>query len=327
MVAGGGAAKSRSGGGNLFAALFGGGGGDEDESTLDAGDTVQANPSLHHIETASMAPVDASSPRAEPAVLLPKASSVPLPGVRPVAVADAGTLQTPPAAEPAVARVDGGPPGGQSKYPDLLAYAAPVPQLPPSHGLDGSLATGDGAQAATAELAAADTSAPAPSRAGGHTPVPGLRPELVAYAQPADDAPMPAFAAVAKARRSELKASDIAASARRKLTRGDILVASLGPIPVVGSHGVPKARPEEFASVSGDEIRGGRLGSGAAGAKRRLTEAVLAKWAKERGRSGIVTGSVPVPRMNRPSPPAQDSARRSIDPQRFAAISVYFPNE
>ena len=82
--------------------------------------------------------------------------------------------------------------------------------------------------------------------------------------------------AVARPRERPLKAADIAASARRKLTKGAILMASLGPIPVIRPHVLSQSRPpQHFASVSGDEIKGGRLGAngtaGAAPEDRRLT--------------------------------------------------------
>lgn len=336
MVAGGSSAGRRSGG-NLLAALFGGGGGDEDEGGLDAGNTVQSNPQLHRIETAAMAPVDAGGSSAGPAVLLPAAANAPLPGVRPTLVADVGpadAIGNVAAASPGQRRATGsGPPGAALQYPDLLAYAPPVPELPPAADTGRTLTADAGMQQQAAGPLADVTGSV--SRAA--MPVPGLRPEFAAYARTKDNTHASALAAVlARLGREPLRAADIAAFAGRKLTKGQILMASLGPIPRIRPPVFSGSRPSQhFASVSGEEIKGGRLAGGSAAdaaPKARLTEEMLREWARAvgRGRPGTVADGPPAPRMNRLSPAIAEgraSRPRAVDPQRFAAVSVYFPND
>ena len=339
LVAGGGSVRSRPGGRNLLAALFGGGGGDEDEGGLDAGNTVQASAKLRNVETAAMAPVDAGPPVAEPAVLLPTASKVPLPGIRPMAVADATSPRAQSVALQAAGQgssAAGGeePTGeGPTKYADLLAYAAPVPQLPPWTDSGGSLSATSGVQEATARLAAEATGT-VPASSGRTMPMPGLRPELVAYAPAAGKPPAPSPAAIAGPRRRVSGAADIVARAKRKLTKGAILMASLGPVPVVRPYVLSRSRPpQHFASVPGKEIRGARIGAGKttrSEGESRLTPALLEAWGRAHSRGRLVADSAPAPRMSRLSRVARGQDGRgphAVDPQRFAAIPTGFRSE
>lgn len=343
MVAGGGSSGRSSGGGNLLAALFGGG--DEDEE-LGADDTVQTDPSLHRIERKAMAPrAVADRSKAVPPVALPKPSDAPLPGVRPVAIASAEPQQAAPVPTPPaeVQVADAGETADQ-KYPDLLAYAIPVPQLLPDRS--GS----DSAQDATAALIAdanADMPPDDPKAAAAEpdtetilamVPVPEMRPELTAYA-PTEE-PQPAFAKSFETKPAKvapetatpkLRPSDIARAVRKNAhVRDKIIMASIDPVPAINVRPELKpAEPKPFDTVSGTSVRGGRVGAEA------LTKDAIADWAQARREAGTLkrpfAKGAAAPRMNRlPSTRAvaeEDPGEAHIDPQRFAAVSVYFPND
>ncbi len=337
MVAGRSATGRRSGGGNLLAALFGGGGGDEDEPSN--GDTVQANPKLRPIETAAMAPVGGTPPAAQPAVLLPAAAKVPLPGVRPTLMADAAPERGTSAAGAlaAVDAADGGSSAKGATYPDLLAYAAPVPQLPPAADVRTTMQVADRADAPGTSPEATGSLQRSPI---ANLPRPAARPSLVApalvaYAEPADDTAAPAFAAAVPDAPKAVKSAAGSAS-RRKLTKGAILMASLGRTPSAVPRVLSESRPmQDFATVSGKTIKGGRIGSGKtadAAAGSRLTREMIEAWAKanRRARLETVADNVPAPRMKRLSPALPERRKTAggrIDPQRFAALDAYFSND
>lgn len=315
MVAGGGSSGRHSG--NLLAALFGGGFGDEDEGTLDAGDTVQNNPSLHRIEKKAMAPVHAVSPREAAPVAPATPGNTALPGVA-VAMATPGQAASTPdtAADPA------------PKFADLASYRIPIPELAPDRGAAAPPAASVAEKATAALIARADDAAVPDSR---NLPVPGIRPELTAYA-PVDDA---AAAALAQAPVPPPVAAPLvtprpsltAEAAKKDMSRGKIVMASLAPAPALRPHvGKPLPKPvEQFASVT--DVRGGRVGTDAGGAPNRnaLTQAMIARWAHANGKTGDIAAA---PRMGRLAARLSEAVdHQPVDPQRFAAVSVYFPND
>ena len=346
MVAGGSVAKSRSSG-NLLAALFGNGREEADDDQLDAGDTVQAKPSLRRIETAAMAPVDTADVTASSAALLPKSSNIPIPGMRPVEVASAAPaagalLPAAEAGQSPTQQAPSEPLPGKPHYADLVALAAPVPELPPRDvgaASQSSQASAEMAVLAEADVSPSTTGAVAP-RPG--VPVPGSRPELVAYADLPNEAQPAALAmqmrTTAPARhvapaRPSMNSEDVAASIRRKLTKGQIIVASLAPTPSERPNELPAAASSmHFRSVKAREIRGGRLGeaAGSRGRRAALTKDAIANWAKARRAAAIRATAARVADARRsrvmPATSAPDATTTGdFDPKRFAAVADYFP--
>lgn len=350
MVAGGGSSSGASrSGGNLFAALFGRGTGDEDESGDDSAAVAQVSPrQAAQKATAPLPGVDEATP-AGPAAL-PKPGDAPLPGVRPVAIASAAPSPTPDAEVPA----DGGASAdasGAPKYADLLAYVVPVPTEAPGRGT----VAAPGGNAALAAIASESAGSKAVAQAAS-VPVPDLRPELTAYAPVA---PLPAeelsaaLAPATKAKGGPLRDADRQASEHRPVTpvpamrktispNAPVVLASLAPVPGVRPEIMPEVRPApkphhtakatapvKFATVSGAAIRGGRL-AGAQDERPVLTREAIAKWARTKagddGQVGVVE-KVASARMGRLQPVSGSAHGDGIDPQRFAAVSVYFPND
>jgi hypothetical protein len=369
MVAGGGSSGRSSGNGNLLAALFGGG--DEDEE-LGADDTVQTDPRLHKIERRAMsARASADTSKAVP-VNAPKPADVPLPGVRPVAVAAATPQQIAPVptAETQAAKAD----EADGKFPDLLAYAIPAPQLRPDRAADESAKDATAALIAEAsadmpaddeDTAAEDAQSEEATKLAMAVPVPGIRPELTAYApMPRPDealAPVLGKAKTADTKTVDTKAGDAKTadakpqatgpSEQKKLTpsiiakamkkneksiNDKIVMASLDPVPAIypeaETQQAKAIEPERFETVSGEAVRGSRVGGAAV-----LTKDTISEWARAKREAGdlvrpFAKGGV-APRMNRlPVRTAEADAdaqagETHIDPQRFAAVSVYFPND
>lgn len=343
MVAGGGSSGRSHSSKNLLAALFGGG--DEDEGELGADDTVQTDPALHRIERKAMARVDAPAPSKAVPVTLPKPVDAPLPGVRPVAVAAATPQQAAPAPAVAESQTADATSEPEQKFPDLLAYAIPVPQLLPDRAGEGN------AQDATAALIA-DANANMPNdgemattaKADAATqlamiPVPEIRPELTAYAETPEKPFAPALkqakAAEIALATPKLRPSVIVKAMEKSAPVHDkIIMASLTPQPTLHMRNTAKpeevAKPKSFDTVSGADIRGGRVD----GAKV-LTKDAIAQWARAKGEEGTpvhpYAKGTAAPRMNRlpvrSAEADEETGELRIDPQRFAAVSVYFPND
>ncbi|MGN6551178.1 MAG: DUF882 domain-containing protein [Pararhizobium sp.] len=360
LVAGGGSSGSSRSGGNFLAALFGRGTGDEDESGDEENVAVaQASPRPARLAQKAMAPlpgVDGPAP-ASPAAQ-PKPGEAPLPGIRPVAIAsaDPGPARLPAADVPGDASASDGRLAAP-KYADLLAYAVPIPTEAPGRGTGvGPSAPAGGAAVAAVEKESAGSIAVAQIAS---VPVPDLRPELTAYA-PAAASPAAELAAAlappTKAKTGPLRAASDQASAHRPVTPvpamrkaiapdAPVVLASLGPVPGVRPEIATEVRPAprphhaakavepakapvRFTAVSGAAIRGGRLPGAAAHPV--LTREAIAKWAQAKAEGGELVGSIAggaTPRMGRLQPVAGSAHGDGIDPQRFAAVSVYFPND
>ena len=234
----------------------------------------------------------------------------------------------------------------EQKFPDLLAYAIPVPQLLPDRAGEGN------AQDATAALIA-DAKANMPddgetaaiAKADEETqlamvPVPEIRPELTAYASTPEKLFAPALEQQAKAAEiapatPKLRPSVIAKAMEKSAPVNDkIIMASLTSLPTMHMRNTVKpaevAKPKSFDTVSGADIRGGRVD----GAKA-LTKDAIAQWARSQGEDGTpvhpYAKGAAAPRMNRmpvrSAEAGEITGETRIDPQRFAAVSVYFPND
>ncbi|WP_181408078.1 DUF882 domain-containing protein [Pararhizobium mangrovi] len=374
----GGSADDGGGSHNLLAALFG----RHKDKQLDAGDTVQANPELHQIETRAMAArgttTRAPTEIASAPVSLPGAKNAPLPGSRPeqgrssIAVAMAGiqpaeavamTPGAPPSLGPSAApaddtdeaEADAGEAESAGGYADLLAYAVPVPGIRPAGDTSPSepgVKRVDNAADATAALIAeanvdmpadeAETEAPETKGSRGFMPVPGDRPMLTAFASPieADDddaSRLPAFPPKVKARPASPTPSAVAEAGKRHLRDGEIRIASLAKGEIASASFAP-AMPEPKSRIEADRpdasveaVRGGRVNRSAARQGKNgqlLTAAAVAQWAMARENAHTereVTGASTRTSRLPAATASTGSNGRTIDPERFAAVRVYFP--